>query len=136
MKFANAIDCDLSTGVCPLCKKPGKPTVHRNCPVKMGHPVGGPGTELNAIFKSLSVKPRNGCDCNRVMAWMDCIGPKGCRQRRCEILAKLEANYSLYSWADKIKAAAIALLKGLPLSLEGLLDEAIRRADANTRHQD
>lgn len=92
-----------------------------------------PGTELTLIFQSLKVEQIKGCTCEAIAAEMDRLGPDECRANRAELLDKLAANYRLYGLGGKLKAGASALLKGLPLSLEGLFELAIEQAEEKAR---
>lgn len=60
---------------------------------------------------------------------MDEWGPAGCREHKEEILAHLRKAYSKTDWATVLKAGMIALAQGLPLTIEGLVDLAIERAE-------
>ena len=55
---------------------------------------------------------------------------RGRRLHRQEIIDHLETQKDAAALTTKLKAGALALAAGLPASLEGLLMEAIRRADA------
>lgn len=99
-------------------------------------PAGGPGTELKALLASLGLTPPGGCGCDDLAARMDAWGVAGCRERREDILARLRANAAKVGWLAKLKAGALAVAVGLAFRLDprdpypGLLDEAIRRAEA------
>jgi hypothetical protein len=64
-----------------------------------------------------------------MQAKMDAWGPAGCREHRGEILAHLESAYSSTDWPTVLRAGTLAIAKGLPLTIEGLLAEAMRRAE-------
>lgn len=93
-------------------------------------PPGGPGSELKKLFAEFGFKPRKSCGCSDWIRRMDAWGIAGCREHREEILAHLRAAYDATSFWEKTKAAAVAWLNGLPLSLEGCVDEAVLRAKA------
>lgn len=91
-------------------------------------PTEGPGTELKKLFDELGVKPKRSCQCDQRMKEMNQLGVEGCKRSHARILYTLMDAYDEASIATKATALAMALSKGLPLTLEGLLDEAIRRA--------
>lgn len=92
-------------------------------------PNAGPGTELTALFAALGITEREGCNCKGIAAEMDREGVAGCRRKRDYFLAQLNENARLYSWWDKLKAGSLAVLSGAPLTLGGLFDEAVARAE-------
>jgi len=93
-------------------------------------PTSGPGTELHAILSKLGFKIGGpGCG-NGCQAWIDKMnrwGVAGCRENRQAIIDHLNKNKDAATLTEKIKAGAFALAAGLPLTVEGLVDEAIRR---------
>lgn len=91
---------------------------------------GGPGTELSAIFKELGIKPKASCGCQQKAAAMDKQGVEGCRKMRESILADLQTSYDAATLLEKASAGIAAIAKGYPLTLGGLLDLAIERAEA------
>lgn len=92
---------------------------------------GGPGTELMAIFKKLGIKPHDqrACQCAARATQMDAWGVAGCRQHRGTILAWLEEAYRSATWSETIWAGAKSLITRGPLSLAGLLEQAIGNAE-------
>lgn len=90
----------------------------------------GPGTELSAIFRELGLKPNKSCGCAAKARQMDAWGISGCKEHRGEILAWMKEAYAQAGWVEKSQAAWQAVSRGLPLTLEGLLDLAIERAEA------
>lgn len=92
-------------------------------------PPAGPGTELHNLVAELGITPTATCGCEAMRRQMNDWGPAGCREHREEILAHLRTAYDEASVATKMKAGVLVLAKWLPLTLEGLLDEAIRRAE-------
>lgn len=101
----------------------GKSRHHRPAPA-------GPGAELALLLAELGIAEKIGCRCKQIAAAMNQAGAAGCRARRDEFLAKLGENAKHYSWLEKLAAANAAWVQGLPLSLGGMFDEAIRRAEA------
>lgn len=89
----------------------------------------GPGTEFMRLTNELGLRAKGGCGCNSLKDQMNRLGVEGCRREKGRLLAALGANAEKFSWLDKLRAGAAAIAGGLPLTLEGLLDEAIRRAD-------
>lgn len=89
----------------------------------------GPGTHLALMLKTLGIEETTGCGCQSRVRQMDAWGCDGCREYREEIVGWLTEA----AWAAKlsaVKAAALAVANGLPLTIGGLIDEAIRRAEA------
>ena len=60
---------------------------------------------------------------------MDREGVCGCREKRAYFLEKLDTNAALYNWYEKIIPGVTAGWEGKPLTLAGLFDEAVRRAE-------
>ena len=54
--------------------------------------------------------------------------PMVAANHRAEIIAHLESQKDAASLTAKLKAGALALANGLPLTIGGLVDEAIARA--------
>lgn len=119
--------CDVC-GFERLTKWPPERVRHM-CPGKGagGH---GPGWHLEQMLKQLGVTANAGsCRCLEKRAQMDYLGPEGCRQRLPDLMAHLQKAYDESDVITKIRAGALAIALGLPLSLEGLLSESIRRAE-------
>lgn len=93
-------------------------------------PTGGPGTELKLLLASLSIQPKSSCDCTSKAAEMDRLGVEAVRAQRDVWMKHLTDAYHSSGWLEGATAAMLALTLGLPLSVQGLLDEAIRRAEA------
>lgn len=96
-------------------------------------PPSGPGTELTAIFSELGIKPKASCGCKAKAAAMDAWGVEGCKERREEILAWMKEAYDTATWSEKAAAAWNAMRRGLPLTLAGILDLAIERAEEKAK---
>jgi len=92
-------------------------------------PTGGPGTELKGLLAELGIKSRGGCGCNNQAAAMDVLGVEGVRVNREKFRKVLEDGYHASTWWECAKASAVAVKLGLPKTLDGLLDEALRRAE-------
>lgn len=125
--------------VCPVCgferltHWPVEKVRHRCTGSQAPPPRPGPGWHMAQMLTQLGIRPREGdsCKCLKQQAKMDRLGASGCRQKFADLLAHLQAQYDDASLATKLQAAALALTGGLPLSLAGLLEEAIRRAEAD-----
>jgi hypothetical protein len=97
---------------------------------------GLPGTELKAIFAALGFQEETGCGCKDLAAAMDRLGVAGCNHYRCAIVGRLRARQKTQGWGKILTAGALALTSGLAFRIDwsdpapGLLDEAIRRAEA------
>jgi hypothetical protein len=60
---------------------------------------------------------------------MNRLGVDGVRTQRARWLQHLFESYDSTGWWERASAALLALKLGLPLTVEGLLDEALRRAE-------
>lgn len=80
--------------------------------------IDGPGTELLAIFSSLRIKPRSGCNCKTLMRIMNQLGVTGCRKNRTYLLERLRKNASKYSLVDMIRAAIAAGTTGMAYRID------------------
>jgi hypothetical protein len=99
-------------------------------------PAGGPGTELEAIFRELKARGMAGCGCKALARQMDAWGPAGCREHAPEIIARLNENWGKLRLRDKLSVGLRAVAGGLVFVVDpldpapGLLSEAIRRAES------
>lgn len=105
--------------------------------IRLIPPGKGPGTELKYLIGTMGIAERIGCDCNRKAQQMDLWGIEVCKEKRDTIVGWMHNGAKAWGWADKIKAAAKAVKSGLAFKLDptdpygSLIDEAIRRAEAN-----
>lgn len=99
---------------------------------------GGPGTELEAIFRTLRIQPKWGCGCGSVARLMDNFGVEGCRQNRDYIIAKIREKQGRFGRWEKVRAALLAIATGLVFRINpfdpfpGIVDLAIRRAERHS----
>lgn len=91
---------------------------------------GGPGTELKLLLSSLGVSVVPGCGCEDRTLLMDGWGPVGCRVRRWEIVTWLKQAVKQSPILRLVRAGAFAFLTNPTDPVGGLVDEAIRRAEA------
>lgn len=91
----------------------------------------GPGNELAQILHTLRAG-QMGMACNVRRQQMNEWGADGCREHRGEILGWLRENYAKTPRQVRLMCLLHALASGFPRSLAGLLDLAIRRAEAAT----
>lgn len=85
-------DCDLVTGLCPRCQRPGKTHWRRNCKIVPRSPLPcGPGCQLRKLLKEIGFT-ESGCGCAEMAAKMDRWGPAGCIEHMAEILDHLQAE--------------------------------------------
>jgi hypothetical protein len=103
--------------------------IHAPCKVKA---PAGPGTWLKYLISLLGLSGYGGCGCEGMVKRMNRWGVDGCHEHLEEIEAKLNEAKELIGYLALTKAAALAVRHGLPLSVRGLVDEAIRRAEAGT----
>lgn len=93
----------------------------------------GPGTELILIMRKLGAPE---CQrCKDYAAWMNSIGAEGCRDRLNEIVGHLADEQNKLSWLKQMMMGGLAIKEGLPLTKEGLVEEAIARAAAKETEQ-
>ena len=98
---------------------------------------GLPGTELKKLLATLGLEDVAGCSCGDRMRMMDAWGPKGCLDRKQEILGWLRESAKKTTTGAYLTAARKVLTSGLAFKLdpfnavESLLDEAIRRAETS-----
>lgn len=102
--------------------------VHHMCKgkKKRGH---GPGTHLAIMLGQMGIKSEGSCGCFEKQVQMDYLGSMGCRKERAKFLEHLKTAYKKADIPTKATALKLAIREGLPLTLGGLLDEAIRRAE-------
>ncbi len=100
--------------------------------VQMSTPNYGPGTELHLMLDKMGFRldPKNlSCKCQAMIDKMNRWGVKGCRDNKVEIAKHLNEQKHLTPMHEKIKAGAIAWKAGIPLTVDGMIDEAIVRAE-------
>lgn len=90
----------------------------------------GVGDHLFDVLKEIGVKPASGCDCEKLRREMNQLGTDGCRERKSGLVMRLQRNAGKYGIGEWASAGWSALWQGKPLSLAGLLDLAIERAEA------
>jgi hypothetical protein len=122
---------------CQRCK--GTVTVAESDPANVKAVCGvfaitphGPGRELLDLFAELGIKPRKECGCKAYARQMNQWGVAGCRDRRGEIVAHLQSQADKFGLGEWAAAGWQAVVKGLPLTLAGLVDLAIDRAESGT----
>lgn len=100
-------------------------------------PLYGPGSELVSLICELGADPNNHCDCAAKAAQMNAWGVAGCREHRAEIVAWLWES----AWKQWITTQASVAWEmrqepwfKLLDPLGSLVDEAIRRAEENTKN--
>jgi hypothetical protein len=92
------------------------------------------GTELKQILTSLGFSNCGGCAAYTLQ--MDRWGIAGCKEKYGEILTHLRAEQRKRGWLSLIAASVAAVRTGIAFRLDpldpapGLLDEALRRAEA------
>lgn len=100
-------------------------------------PTGKVGSELAALLKQLGIDSKwCSTGCNGYSKLMNAWGCDGCRQRRAEIVQRLEQQQRAAGWSVTAKAAGMALVSGIAFEIDltdplgWLVDEAVRRAEA------
>jgi hypothetical protein len=114
----------------PIGWKDGpRPKIQRTQPATVTiAPQFGPGTELHKLLHAMGFTP-GGCNCDAWRDRMNTWGVDGCREHRQEIIDHLESMKDSATLKDKLRAGVLAVANGLPLTIPGLVDEAIRRDD-------
>jgi hypothetical protein len=95
-------------------------------------PTSGAGSELKAMTVLIGIPACQ--QCVKEAADMDRQGPIWCREHIEDIVARIEKRAADLGWWAKGKAGALALKHGLPLSVRGMVEEAIRRAEEKLRN--
>ena len=90
---------------------------------------GCPGTELKLLLESLGIKAKSTCQCNARVAQMNRLGVQAIRNDKSTWIGYMTEAYHLSSWLEIAMAATLAVVYRYPKSIEGLLDEALRRAE-------
>jgi len=89
------------------------------------------GTELTKLIAEYGIKPVKSCGCdswkNKLNEW----GVAGCMANRQAIIDHLSDAYHAATWWQTLTAAGNAAFKSLPLTLGGMVDEAIRRSETS-----
>ena len=97
-------------------------------------PTDGPGTELAKLLAEIGAadlgQGQPCAACKNWVDWMNRIGVKGFDYipNRKAVIERLKSQAALVPTVAKLRAGFRAVLRGAPLTVEGLLDEAIRRA--------
>lgn len=96
-------------------------------------PQQGPGTELSKIFHGeMGIKINSCGGCAALLAEMNTKGVQWCKDNIDDIAQQIKVNAKAggFSVVKRLKAGGQVLLKGLPWTLKGIIEEAIRRAEA------
>lgn len=105
-------------------------------PTRPPRKPGGPGTELAALLKELSIDFMTGCNCSEEKARMDELGVEGVREHRQEFVRLLWTQARKRNWREWRKAHQKARELQLTISIwhpfGWLVDEACRRAEAKS----
>lgn len=80
----------------------------------------------------LIIDDENCSTCSLRAGQMNAWGVEGCREHRSEIIAWIEQAAKDRSWLATIAAGVNAARHGLPLTIAGLVEEAIRRSEAKS----
>jgi len=98
-------------------------------PPKQATPTQLVGDALTALLREYGLASKSSCSCKSWAGKMNEWGVAGCREHRAEIVAHLGEAYHSATWWDTLTAAGNAAYKSLPLTLGGMVDEAIRRTE-------
>lgn len=108
----------------PTSGKPFKLT-----PPKQLTPTQLVGDALTKLIAEYGLAAKSSCSCKSWAGKMNEWGVAGCREHRAEIVAHLGEAYHAATWWDTFRAAGSAVYHSLPLTLGGMVDEAIRRTE-------
>jgi hypothetical protein len=89
------------------------------------------GTELTKLIAEYGIKPVKSCGCDSWKQKLNEWGVEGCVSNRQAIIAHLGEAYHAATWWQTLTAAGNAAFKSLPLTLGGMVDEAIRRSETS-----
>jgi hypothetical protein len=87
------------------------------------------GDALTALLQEYGLAAQSSCSCKSWAGKMNEWGVAGCQSHRAEIVAHLGEAYHAATWWQTLTAAGNAAYKSLPLTLGGMVDEAIRRTE-------
>lgn len=93
-------------------------------------PQFGPGAELKAILNQMGAMKYDGCQCPAWVSKMNRWGVAGCKEHFDEIVAHLADERSKVEWRRLISMGRLAVIYGLPVTIRGLVKQAIARAEA------
>jgi hypothetical protein len=89
------------------------------------------GDALTALLREYGIKPVKSCGCDSWKQKLNEWGVAGCVTNRQAIIDHLSDAYHSSTWWDTFKAAGSAVYHSLPLTLGGIVDEAIRRTETS-----
>lgn len=89
------------------------------------------GDELTRLIAEYGIKPVKSCGCDSWKQKLNEWGVEGCMSNRQAIIDHLNTAYHAATLWDTFRAAGNAVMKDLPLTLGGMVDEAIRRAETS-----
>ena len=89
------------------------------------------GDVMTALIREYGLAAKSTCSCKSWAGKMNEWGVAGCREHRAEIIAHLGEAYHAATWWDTFRAAGSAVYHSLPLTLGGMVDEAIRRTETS-----
>ena len=89
------------------------------------------GDAMTALLREYGLAAKSSCSCKSWAGKLNEWGVAGCREHRAEIIAHLAEAYHAATWWDTFKAAGSAVYHSLPLTLGGMVDEAIRRTETS-----
>ena len=92
-------------------------------------PAYGVGSVLKEIFSELGIEPKASCGCNAKAAYLDRMKIQWCKEHLAEIIAWMEEAYDSSTLVEWMTAGVQALWQRKPVTLAGILDLAIERAE-------
>ena len=108
-------------------EKPRKP--YKLIKPKQAAPTQLVGDSLTALIREYGIKPVKSCGCDSWKQKLNEWGIEGCMSNRQAIIDHLSDAYHAATWWQTLTAAGNAAYKSLPLTLGGMVDEAIRRTE-------
>jgi len=98
-------------------------------PPKQATPTQLVGDALTALLREYGIKPVKSCGCDSWKQKLNEWGIDGCMSNRQAIIDHLSDAYHSSTWWQTLTAAGNAVYHSLPLTLGGMVDEAIRRTE-------
>lgn len=89
------------------------------------------GDAMATLIAEYGLSAKSSCSCKSWAGKMNEWGIEGCREHRGDIINHLNEAYHAAKWWQKLQAAGKAVWHSLPLTLGGMVDEAIRRAETS-----
>ncbi len=84
---------------------------------------------MESLLRTMGFNEGLGCGCNDFKRKMELWGPQGCRDNKNTIREWLKEKKQDVGILQMLMGGIAGVLNGQPLTIDGLIDEAIRRAE-------